>query len=83
MSGSLPWPPDFRKITGPGGAYQGSLKEDKMITNVDKEEATALAEYEPVASEFRERAHMEWRTEGKKIKLYDLRWKYVRLTMEE
>jgi len=54
-----------------------------MITNVDKEEATALAEYEPVASEFRERAHMEWRTEGKRIKLYDLRWKYVRLTMEE
>jgi hypothetical protein len=54
-----------------------------MRTSIDKEEAAALAEYEPVNSEFRERARMEWRTEGKSVKLYDLRWKYVRVTMEE
>ena len=54
-----------------------------MNTNIDKYEATALAEYEPVDSEFREHAYIEWRTEEKGINMYGLRWKYVRLIMEE
>ena len=63
-----------------------------MNTNIDKYEATALAEYEPVDSEFREHALMEWRTEekGKDVvcmscacNLYGLPWKYVRVEMEE
>ena len=51
--------------------------------NILKAEAEALAAYEPVNSEFRERAHMDWRTEEKGINMYGLRWKYVRLTLEE
>ena len=54
-----------------------------MNRKFDKEEAAALAAYEPVESEFREHAHMEWRTEEKGINMYGLRWKYVRLTIEE
>jgi len=54
-----------------------------MNSKFDKEEATALAEYEPVNSEFREHAYMEWRTEEKGINMYGLRWKYVQLTIEE
>ena len=54
-----------------------------MNRKFDKEEVTALAKYEPVDSEFREHAHMVWRTEGKGIKMYGLRWKYVRLELED
>jgi hypothetical protein len=39
------------------------LKERYMNRKFDKEDAAALAAYEPVDSEFREHAHMEWRTE--------------------
>lgn len=49
----------------------------------DNVEVEALAAYEPVNSEFRERAHMDWRTGEKGINMYGLRWKYVRLTLEE
>ncbi len=54
-----------------------------MNRKFDKEEAAALAIYEPVDSEFREHAHMEWRTDEKGIHMYGLRWKYVHLTFEE
>jgi hypothetical protein len=54
-----------------------------MNWKFDTEEVAALVEYEPVDSEFREHAHMEWRTEGKGINMYGLRWKYVRLKVEE
>ena len=54
-----------------------------MKTRNDKVEAAAMAAYEPVNSEFREHAHMEWRTEEQGINMYGLRWKYVRLTIEE
>jgi len=46
-------------------------------------EAAALAQYEPVESEFRDHAHMEWRTEEKGINMYGLRWKYVQVILEE
>ena len=36
-----------------------------MKKNCDKVEADDLAIYEPVNSEFREHAFMEWRAEGK------------------
>ena len=54
-----------------------------MNKKLEKEEATAMAAYEPVDSEFREHAHLEWRTGEKGITMYGLRWKYVRLTIEE
>ncbi len=57
------------------------MKEGKMKKRRDNEEAVALAPYEPVDSEFRQRAYMEWRTEENGIILYGLRWKYVRLTV--
>lgn len=60
-----------------------AFKERYMDRKFDKEEATALAAYEPVDSEFRAHAHMVWRTEGKGINLYGLRWRYVRLALEE
>ena len=49
----------------------------------DNVEAEALAAYEPVNSEFREHALMDWRTEEKGISMFGLRWKYVLLTLEE
>jgi hypothetical protein len=58
-------------------------EEDNMNRKNDNVEAEALAAYEPVNSEFRERAHMDWRTGEKGINMYGLRWKYVRLTLEE
>ena len=42
-----------------------------------------LAAYEPVNSEFRERAYMDWRVEGKGINMYGLQWKYVLLSIDE
>lgn len=54
-----------------------------MKTRNDKVEADALAAYEPVNSEFRERAHMDWRTEEKGINMFGLRWKYVRVALDE
>ena len=54
-----------------------------MDRNLEIEQAPTLSEYEPVDSEFREHAHMVWRTEGKGIKMYGLRWKYVRLELED
>ena len=65
-----------------------------MGRKFDVEDATALAKYEPVESEFREHAHMVWRTEGKGINMYGSRrkhsrnmygsrWKYILLTLEE
>jgi hypothetical protein len=69
------------------------LQEGIMNTKNDQEEATLLlADYEPIASEFREHALMEWRTEEKEKaavcvactgKLYGLPWKYVRFEVEE
>jgi hypothetical protein len=49
----------------------------------EKEETIDLAAYEPLNSEFRERALMDWRVEGKGIRMYGLQWKYVILMMEE
>jgi hypothetical protein len=63
-----------------------------MNTKIDREDAMLLADYEPIASEFREHALMEWRSEeeGKKMvceacagNIYGLSWKYVRLEVEE
>ena len=63
-----------------------------MITKIDGEEATLLAEYEPIASEFREHALMNWRTEEKTKaavckacagNINGLSWKYVRIEVEE
>ena len=54
-----------------------------MRTNNDNAEAEALAAYEPVNSEFRERALMDWRPEEKGINMYGLRWKYIRLELGE
>jgi hypothetical protein len=65
-----------------------------MGRKFNMEDATALAKYEPVESEFREHALMVWRTEGKGINMYGsrrkyslnmygLRWKYIQLTLEE
>ena len=53
-----------------------------MPIKFDKEKKVDLAAYEPVNSEYRERARMDWRVEGKGIKMYGLRWKYVLLDME-
>jgi hypothetical protein len=63
-----------------------------MNTKNVNEDAPSLADYEPVPSEFREHALMEWRTEekGKDVvcmscsgNLYGLPWKYVRVEMDE
>jgi hypothetical protein len=54
-----------------------------MKTRNDKVEADALAAYEPVNSEFREHALMDWRTEEKGISMFGLRWKYVRVALDE
>ncbi|HTP64943.1 MAG TPA: hypothetical protein VMJ66_06095 [Geobacteraceae bacterium] len=54
-----------------------------MAKYIEKKEETDLAVYEPVNSEFREHAYMDWRVEGKGIKMYGLRWKYVLLDMNE
>lgn len=63
-----------------------------MNTNSDKDTAVDMADYEPVTSEFREHALMEWRTEeedktaacmSRACNIYGLPWKYVRYTVEE
>ena len=69
------------------------LEEGIMNRKNDQEEAIILlADYEPIASEYREHALMEWRTEekGKAAvcvtcagNLYGLPWNYLRIEMEE
>ena len=54
-----------------------------MNTKNENVELDALDAYEPVNSEFRERAFMDWRSEEKGINMYGLRWKYILLTLEE
>jgi hypothetical protein len=54
-----------------------------MRQKISNEETLDMDMYEPLDSEFRERARMDWRVEEKGIRMYGLRWKYVLLSMED
>ncbi len=54
-----------------------------MKRNMINEEPLDLAMYEPIDSEFRERARMDWSVEEKGIRMYGLTWKYILLSIED
>ncbi len=54
-----------------------------MKRNIINEEPLDLAMYEPIDSEFRERARMDWNVEEKGVRMYGLTWKYILLSIED
>ncbi len=54
-----------------------------MKRDIRSEETLDLTKYEPIDSEFRERARMDWSVEEKGIRMYGLTWKYILISIED